>query len=324
MSGTGVELLFGPMLIGLLFSTAVYGVMSVQMLLYYQMYKKDAAWIRYFVFYLFIAESVNLAVQVGIVYEPLIVRYGAQHALIVSPLLLPGDAISIVMASTPIQLFTAWRISVITGSIVIPLLISVLAIISFGGGLLVTVFVSIRNEFQQFQSFSWAVIIWLVSSAVVDVLIAAKLTHSLSSRKTGFSAMDGQINRIIRLTVQTGAITAVVALADVILFLVFPTTTLQFIVDFPLSKLYTICLLSTLNARSRGRSEDVEQRMPNALFRETTSTHHSGTRTETTVHVAKTTYPPPPPANMYTIDALTDTSDDRDDPRKDPRRQPRF
>ncbi|KAJ7034042.1 hypothetical protein C8F04DRAFT_1102892 [Mycena alexandri] len=312
MASTGVELLFGPLLIGVLLGTAVYGVMAVQMLRYYQMYKKDAHWIRYFLLYLFIVESVNLAVQIGIVYEPLIVRYGTQQALITSPLLLPGDAISIVMASTPIQLFTAWRISVITGSIVIPLLISALAVVSFGGAVLVTIFVTIRNEFQEFQSFSWAVIIWLISSAVVDVLIAAKLTHSLSTRRTGFSAMDGQINRLIRLTVQTGAITAIVALVDVVLFLAFPQTTLQFIVDFPLPKLYAICLLSTLNARSRGRTEDAEQRMPNALFKETTTTtrsqgqSHLPPHKETSVHAKQNMYPPPP--HMFAVN-LQSSSD---------------
>ncbi|KAJ7034043.1 hypothetical protein C8F04DRAFT_1395710 [Mycena alexandri] len=304
MAGTGVELLFGPMLIGVLLSTAVYGVMAVQMLLYYQTYKTDARWIRYFLLYLFLVETVNLAVEIGVIYEPLIVRYGTQNALITSPLFLPGVAISLVAVSTPIQLFTAWRISVITESIVIPLLISVLAVVSFAGAVLVTIFVSIRNEFEKFQSFSWAVIIWLISSAIVDVLIAAKLTHSLTIRRTGFSAMDGQINRLIRLTVQTGAITAIVALVDVILFLAFPHTTLQFIVDFPLSKLYAICLLSTLNARSRGKTENLEQRMPNALFKETTTTTQSQSQVqshlhkEPTVHVVQNLYPPPP--NMYT------------------------
>lgn len=83
--------------------------------------------------------------------------------------------------------------------------------------MLVTVFVSVRNEFREFQSFSGAVIIWLVSSALCDVMIAAVLTYSLVcfrsyswvpwsefnlyiqwTRKTGFTAVDGQINRIIR------------------------------------------------------------------------------------------------------------------------------
>ncbi|KAJ6536644.1 hypothetical protein B0H10DRAFT_78245 [Mycena sp. CBHHK59/15] len=200
----GVELLFGPMLLGVLLSTALYGVMTVQIFIYFQTYKKDASWIRYLILYLLFAETANLVFEIGIIYEPLIVRYGALHAVIVSPKLLPADAISIVMVSTPVQLFTAWRISVITGSIVPTLLISVLSIASFGGGLLVTVFVSIRTEFAQFQSFRGAVVLWLVCSAVCDVFITGMLTYSLYTRKTGL-AVDGQINRIIRLTVQTGA-----------------------------------------------------------------------------------------------------------------------
>ncbi|KAF8134684.1 hypothetical protein K438DRAFT_797722 [Mycena galopus ATCC 62051] len=269
MAGTEVELLFGPLLIGVILSTLTYGIMSVQMLLYYQAYKKDARWIRYFMLYLFFAETANLLIEIGIIYEPLIVRYGAQRALIISPILIPGDAVSIVAVSTPVQMFTAWRISVITGSVILPFIISVFSVVSFGGGLLVTIFASIRNEFREFQSFSGAVVVWLVSSAVCDVLITVILTYSLATRKTG-RAVDDQINRIIRLTVQTGAITTVAALADVILFLAFPATTVNFIPDFPLSKLYTISLLSTLNARARGRS-DAENRMPNALFNESTT-----------------------------------------------------
>ncbi|KAF7325183.1 hypothetical protein MKEN_00562400 [Mycena kentingensis (nom. inval.)] len=270
MAGGGVDLLFGPnrrrpMLIGVFLSTIFYGVMSVQMFVYYQTYKRDIPWIRYFVLYLFPAESAGLFFQLGIVYEPLILRYGQPRALIFSPLLLPGDAISIVLVSTPIQIFTAWRIRVITGSRILLAFLSLFAVVSFAGGLGVTVFAATRNQYRQFQSFSGVVAMWLASSAVCDILIAGILTYSLTRRKTGFTAVDGQINRIIRLTVQTGAITA---LADLVLFLSFPTTTLQFIPDFPLSKFYSICLVSTLNARSRGRSDEEQQRLrlPNALF----------------------------------------------------------
>ncbi|KAK6977620.1 hypothetical protein R3P38DRAFT_519337 [Favolaschia claudopus] len=296
------QLVFGPFLIGLILSTATYGVMAVQMFQYYQKYRNDNSRIRYFILYLFLANTANLVFEIAIVYEPLIVRYGTQRASIVSPLLLPGDAVSVVAISTPVQMFTAWRIRVITGSIVLPLIISFLSVASFAGGLGVTIFVSIRNEFHQFQSFSSVIIVWLVASAVCDVLITIVLTYSLTTRKTGFSAVDGQINRIIRLTVQTGAITAVAALADLILFLVFPTTSLNFIPDFPLSKLYTISLLSTLNARTRGRSEDVDERLPNALFNDstaqksiTTATHNSmlPSRRHENVHIYPNSYQSP-------------------------------
>ncbi|KAJ7057671.1 hypothetical protein C8F01DRAFT_1371784 [Mycena amicta] len=301
MSGPGAELLFGPMLIGVLLSTTCYGIMTLQMFIYYQTYKKDIIWIRYFVLYLFIAETINLLFEIGIIYEPLIIRYGSPRALIVSPLLLPADAISIVLVSTPIQIFTAWRISVITGKKIFTILISVFALVSFVGGALVGVFAGLRNEFRQFQSFDGIVSLWLISSAVCDVLITIILTYSLTARKTGFTAVDGQVNRIIRLTVQTGAITAVAALADLILFLTFPKTTLQFIPDFPLSKFYSICLISSLNARSSGKGDVEQQRLPNALFKESTGMSSgsvvSGTREFASgVHVMTSpthVYPPP-------------------------------
>ncbi|KAK7001415.1 hypothetical protein R3P38DRAFT_2558938 [Favolaschia claudopus] len=222
---------------------------NAQMFQYYQKYRNDNSRIRYFILYLFLANTANLVFEIAIVYEPLIVRYGSWNTeYFLSKQSIPlylstnTDAVSVVAISTPVQMFTAWRIRVITGSIVLPLIISFLSVASFAGGLGVTIFVSIRNEFHQFQSFSSVIIVWLVASAVCDVLITIVLTYSLTTRKTGFSAVDGQINRIIRLTVQTGAITAVAALADLILFL---TTSLNFIPDFPLSKLYTISLLST-------------------------------------------------------------------------------
>ncbi|KAF7297038.1 hypothetical protein MIND_00936300 [Mycena indigotica] len=286
MAGSGVELLFGPMLIGTILSSICYGIMSLQMFIYYQTYKKDLIWIRYFVLYLFLAETTNLLFEIGIIYEPLIVRYGAPRALVVSPILLPGDAISIVLVSTPIQMFTAWRISVITGKKIFSVLISLFALVSFGtsilpcpsaadillsgGGAMVSIFTVMRNQYREFASFTSVIILWLVCSAFCDVLIAVVLTYSLSTRKTGFTAVDGQINRIIRLTVQTGAITAVAALLDLILFLSFPTSTVQFIPDFPLSKMYSICLVSTLNARARGKSDVEQQRLPNALFKDST------------------------------------------------------
>ncbi|KAJ7211096.1 hypothetical protein C8J57DRAFT_1400037 [Mycena rebaudengoi] len=279
MPGPTADHLFGPMLIGVLLSTTLYGVVVVQMSLYFQAFKKDASYIRYLIIYLLVAETVVVAGQIGIIYEPLIIRYGAPESVIFSPKLLPADAISIVLVSTPIQLFTAWRISVITGSKLSSLFVSALALASFTAGLLVSVSVSMKNEFRKFQSFQGVVIIWLSCSAACDVLITIVLTYSLRARKTGM-AVDSQVNRIIRLTVQTGAVTAIAALLDFILFLAFPGSSLNFIPDFSIPHFFTISLLSTLNARIRGRSKELDKRMPNALFHEShsvtpTSTLHS-------------------------------------------------
>ncbi|KAJ7469645.1 hypothetical protein FB451DRAFT_1255198 [Mycena latifolia] len=254
----GVDLLFGPMLIGVLLNMMLYGSLVTQMFVYYQRFPSDSACIRYFMLYLFIVETANVVIECGIIYDPLIIQYGTQAAVSVSPKLLPGDSILISIVSAPIQLFAAWRISVITGSFILPVIIGLFSVGSFAAGINMSVKVFLNPEFREFDSFITAATVWLALSAVCDVVIAVGMSHALYTRKTGFSAVDGQINRIVRLTLETGSLTAITALTDVTFFLIFPRTSMNFIVDFPLSALYTCSILAMLNSRDRKKIPDSE------------------------------------------------------------------
>jgi len=263
----GVDLLFGPMLIGVLLNMMLYGAMVTQMFRYYRLYTNDPAWIRYLMLYLFIVGTANVVIECGIIYEPLIIQYGtAVTPATISPKLLPGDAILISIVSAPIQLFAAWRISVITKSFVLPGLIASLSLGSFGSGINMSIKVFMNREFGEFDRFLTSAIVWLALSAVCDIVIAVGLSHALYTRKTGFTHVDGQINRIIRLTLETGSLTAITALADVWLFLVFPRTAMNFIVDLPLASLYTVSLLAMLNSRERRKPADEEQATSEPMF----------------------------------------------------------
>jgi hypothetical protein len=258
-----IKLLFGPMLIGVFLNTILFGVLVVQSLIYYQAYKKDAKWIRYLILYIFIAETVNTACDMYMMFEPLVLKYGTPDAVTFFPMMLAADPIVTVAVSVPVQLFIAWRISIISRGKWIPFVIVVLAIISLGGGLWLGVTVTIIKRFARKPELHWPALMWLLSSAIADVIITASLVWSLAKRKTGFSSTDDAINRIIKLTVQTGMITAIFAILDVICFLVVPTITLNFTWDFALSKLYSNALLSTLNARTKWNSM---QTADNVLF----------------------------------------------------------
>jgi len=244
-----LQLLFGPMLIGVVLNTTLYGVLLVQMLMYYQRYKRDRTWFRYLALYLLIAETANVVFDIGLIYEPLITRYGTIMAQEISTLLLRPDAAMTVAISTPVQLFVAWRVLVLTERYLWPILIALTSLISFGGGLSVTIMVSRHPDYAAFKSFNPFVITWLSASAACDVILSVALIYSLYTRKTGVGSSDRHVDRIIRLTLQTGSITAVTALLDLLVFLFTPGTTLQFIWDFPLSKLYSNALFSTLNSR---------------------------------------------------------------------------
>ncbi|KAJ7694358.1 hypothetical protein B0H17DRAFT_1329994 [Mycena rosella] len=266
-----VTLLFGPLLIGVLLNTLLYGIMLIQAFIYYQRYNSDRAWFRYLVLYLVIAETANWICDIGLIYEPLIIRYATAEALTTSPLLLRADGILTVLISTPVQLFIAWRVRVITRSAILPAVISILAIVSLGGGISVTAVVSMHPDYASFPSFKAEVTTWLVSTSACDVFLTSSLVYSLVCiwiRKTRVVATDSYINKIIRLTVQTGLITAAAACLDLALFIALSNTTLNFMSDFPLSKLYTNSLISTLNARA-WREDTSDYNAPNVLFEQT-------------------------------------------------------
>ncbi|KAJ7032911.1 hypothetical protein C8F04DRAFT_639959 [Mycena alexandri] len=265
-----VTLLFGPLLLGVLLNTLFYGVMLVQVLIYYHRYPSDRPWFRYLVLYLLLIETVDWISDIGIIYEPLILRYGTSEALLVSPVMLRADAILTVLVSSPFQCFVAWRIYVVTRSFILPVVITLFAIVSFGGGIATTIVVSLHPKYADFSQFHLEVGTWLVSTTIVDVTLTASLVYSLWTRKARGASTDSYINKIIRLTVQTGSITAAAALLDLTFFLVLPNTSFNFMLDFPLSKLYTNSLLSTLNARP-WREEVVKFHAANALFEQTTS-----------------------------------------------------
>ncbi|KIJ39916.1 hypothetical protein M422DRAFT_32518 [Sphaerobolus stellatus SS14] len=232
----------------------LYGALVVQSFLYYQTHRKDARWMRYFVLYLVVMETINAAFDMYLIYEPLIQRY---------------DALVTVLISVPVQLFVTWRIKVLSGSNFIPGIIVFFAICSFGGATATTISVSIIREFARFGQFESAVVIWLASSSLADIIITSALVWSLRSRKTGHLETDNVVNKIIVLTIQTGAITALFALLDFVLFLAIPQIYpfhSNFLVDFPLSKLYSNSLLSTLNARAGWSNALSGRRQDNVLF----------------------------------------------------------
>ncbi len=146
------------------------------------------------------------------------------------------------------QLFFAWRVYKLMHSKIMPTLIAAGSIISFLSAIGTTIGVEIVLFFQKFHEFQVVVILWLGFAALTDVLITGSLVWTLNKSRTGFAATDDVITKLIRLTLQTGAVTTLFATVDLILFLA-STTTLHLLFNLPLAKLYVNSLLSTLNAR---------------------------------------------------------------------------
>ncbi|KAK7453320.1 hypothetical protein VKT23_011999 [Stygiomarasmius scandens] len=192
---------------------------------------------------------------------------GEMSVIANSPIFLRADGVVTALISTPVQIFMAWRIRVVMQSWIPFVLVTIFAIASLTGSIWLAISVTNSPQFQSFNSFRAAPITWLVTSAAADILIAVYLVYGLSKKKSKVSQLNDQINRIIRFAIQTGAITAVAALADAIVFVSVPDTTIFFSWDLALSKLYSNTLLSSINARNSWRLRSGQQKMePNALF----------------------------------------------------------
>ncbi|KAJ8463199.1 hypothetical protein ONZ45_g6559 [Pleurotus djamor] len=238
------------MLIGVFLNTILYGLLVLQMFIYYQTYKKDATWIKYFVLYLFVIETMNTGFDIAMMYEPLILNWGSAVATTFFPKMLAAEPIVTASISTPIQIFIAWRILTISKSRIIPAIIVFFAIVSLGGATWTSVKLAMIKLFIRKPELHWCALLWLLSSAISDGLIAFTLVYTLYQRKTGFKETDNAINRIMRVTIQTGLVT-------------------NFVWDLALGKLYSNALLSTLNARAGWNNLANANASHNVLFGDT-------------------------------------------------------
>lgn len=245
-----VTLIFGPMLIGVFFNMILYGILIVQTYHYYLSYKGDVHWIRCLVLYLFVIETVNTGCDMAMMYQTLINNFGKADTTKFFPTLLAAEPITIVVISTPIQLFFAYRIRLLSKSNLLGGIIAFFATVSLGGGAWSTVRIVKTKVFAHKPELHLPALVWLLSAVVSDVMITVVLVITLNKRRTGFIATDDAIAKIIRMTVQTGLLTSLFAIGDVIFFMTLPHTAVNFVWDLALTKLYSNCLLSTLNTRA--------------------------------------------------------------------------
>ncbi|KAJ8092667.1 hypothetical protein PM082_006995 [Marasmius tenuissimus] len=243
----------GPVLIGYLLNWGLFGVLVVQVFLYYLAFPRDKWTMKALVYGLFLMD----AAQSVLVTHEAFVKYGLGFGNVralaeVGTGWLSFPIIGAINAIA-VQLFFAHRIMRLSESKLLAALIAILAIIGGAGGLTTGVQAKIVNNLPQLSAKAKvAITIWLTTTAACDLVIAAAMTLILSKKRTGFNAKtDDVITNIIRLTVETGTLTAVLAILIVILYFVFPKASYWNAPTDFLGKLYSNNLLVILNSRMK-------------------------------------------------------------------------
>lgn len=248
------EIADGPMLIGFTFNAILLGVMLTQAYIYFTSFKKDKIWIKLYVALLMVLDLFNTAAIAVFIYQALIVNFGNfQNLNFISPIIITEPAITGFIVSA-VQGFYAWRIYVLTKSYTFPILIILNGITGLVASLVTAARLGKDPLFSDIVKDKPSITVWLVSEVLGDILITIVLVTYLTKHRTGFKRSDMLIDKIIRITIQTGMLTATFATVDLITFLADPTG-LHLLFNFALAKLYSNTLMSTLNSREIWMSE---------------------------------------------------------------------
>ncbi|KAH9980838.1 hypothetical protein BGW80DRAFT_1453794 [Lactifluus volemus] len=241
----------GPFLFGPLINWALYGVLCVQAYVYSYNFPDDKRWLKFLCCFVFLLETAQTALTGVDAYRWFITGFGNLDSLrnpnvsaIDSPTI--GAIISLI-----VQLFYCYRIWTLRKQLWwLSGIIAILSVTQACGALLGGLKAAIHGTFGSFKTAT--PYMWLIVTAVVDILIAVAMLLLL--RKTRTNANEGRFSsyvlpRVVQLTVETNLLTATVAITSFITFAAFPNELFYTCPTMFIGKLYSNTLFVTLNNR---------------------------------------------------------------------------
>ncbi|SJL13635.1 uncharacterized protein ARMOST_17082 [Armillaria ostoyae] len=242
------------------------------------LFARDNIWLKVFVIVLFALDVLNSIFVLMWVYKLLIDNFGNLVAFTKADWTATTDPLLAGIMAGMVQGFFAWKIWVLTKNYYYVGVIVICALTSSAGGIATSII-----GFLVINSVDWSELrnkldapslVWLIPAALGDLIIAVVITMCLQRAKGSIRRTNRILNRIIRLTMQNGLLTATVAIIDLGLILGVKASVepLSFFVPsclclqqrqpyylcvaFILPKLYTNSALSSLNAR-RPHTQDI-------------------------------------------------------------------
>ncbi|CCL98278.1 uncharacterized protein FIBRA_00272 [Fibroporia radiculosa] len=242
----------GPQILGTFFNWALLGVLNIQVYLYTVSFPRDRLFFKCLVYSLLIYEWVETALVTTSFFNVYLYNFGNPEAVIGFQYTWFAVPVMGAVVSAIVQIFFAWRIYILSRLRWLAGTIILLSLIQLGAGLAGGAKLEQLPAWEATKLAEPELITWLVTSGVVDLVIAVSMTILLLYSKTGVKSTDAVIDRIVRLGIETGTLTATMAIICAIVANVPPVNqTLVFeCIALVLVKLYANTLLTNLNSRT--------------------------------------------------------------------------
>ncbi|CAE6454610.1 unnamed protein product [Rhizoctonia solani] len=254
-----LDALFGATYIGLVLSMFLYGIMTLQTYIYWFRYVHDSGFDRWFVLALWLMDTIQSICICHMQYHYTITNYANPSVLDFNNWSVNFEVGLTAVITFMVQAFfarRAWYFTKRVGSRftttrktqLLGAIVGLLAFTSLGFGLASFSMTWKLGRFSRFIEYRWLVGIWLGAAAFCDIVIVYMLSTALVTQRTGFGRTDALINKLLRYTINTGLLTSLIAVADVLTFCLM-NNMVHLGFNFVLGKMYTNTLLATLNAR---------------------------------------------------------------------------
>ncbi|KAI0087639.1 hypothetical protein BDY19DRAFT_907457 [Irpex rosettiformis] len=242
-------LLLGPTYAGVLAAFLLFGISVMQLYTYSSRYK-DNIYIKVTVYGIFLLDILQSIIIAALGYYSLVTGWGRPSAL--GKLNWAFTSIPIVtgIIAAWVQGFYAWRIWVLSQWRVLPIFIILVALMQCCAAISITAASATLEDVSRLHTLYRRTICWLGGAAGADIIIAVCMLYFLFTiRRNKLHGTQLMINRLIRLTVETGVITAACAILELIMFQALSTTNLHLFFACALAKIYSNALMTSLNSR---------------------------------------------------------------------------
>ncbi|KAJ6453458.1 hypothetical protein C8R47DRAFT_1229004 [Mycena vitilis] len=245
----------GALEIGFLASGFLFGVLTVQVLIYNRKFGKDHWALKLLVSVIWFLELGQLGCVAHAAYTMTITESGNLLSLLTPPKTIGASFLLGSTVGPLVEAFYVSRLLRFSGKVYPAIMGWILAFLRFGGWVFLAFHVITMRSLARFvDDFGWLFAMLLGLSAVVDLTISAWIAESARQL----------LDRVILWTLQTGVITSLSFLVTLICYLILGQYLIWMAVLAILTKVSSNCFLASLNARAsartRGKSNNAVER----------------------------------------------------------------
>ncbi|KAJ8688726.1 hypothetical protein PTI98_013485 [Pleurotus ostreatus] len=256
MSSLDVELFMGPLVVGYMFGTLLFGMLIVQMFMYHMNFPKDLIGIRLVVWFSFTMSFAFTILTTAAAWNTFARAWGDPRAFQIIDNTWKGIPPLNGLLGMTSQIFFSWRIYQLTRNLWFSGLICCFALLQcimiFYFDIQIITHGMTYSNLHDLAPINVSVNLWLGSSIACDLMITFTMIFILSRARgqSAFKPTLETLSRIINFTMETGLVTTIWAIIQLVLWVETPTRGFVFFFFLNRGRLYSNWLISTLNSRT--------------------------------------------------------------------------